>query len=66
MVWLIYPADKSLSTMNKHNLNVLSCKEDRDLLLNLYLLNIILKATQFLELQCFRLLRCSVFAMYAS
>ena len=45
MVWLIYPADKSLSTMNKHNLNVLSCKEDRDLLLNLYLLNIVLKAT---------------------
>ena len=44
MVWLIYPGDKSLSTLNKHYLNVLS-KEDRDLLLNLYLLNIILKAT---------------------
>ena len=45
MVWLIYPADKSLSSVNKYYLNVLSCKEDRDLSLNLYLLNIVLKAT---------------------
>ena len=33
-VWLIYPADKSLSMLDKYFQNVLSYKEDSDLFLN--------------------------------